>query len=156
MVVAGGYGTARDGDQMGRLSARQGLAIARLSLVVQHHLQSALLVQLPHTDGGGAADAQSRADLLVGPALGGFEQDAGASEGAVIGFAGVDECLQRGSVGFGQRHGKGDVSSGTPWSSMIISLLSIANWTDYYHKRGEMSIFCAFIFDPLDCDELGR
>jgi hypothetical protein len=94
MVVASRRGTARDGNQMGRLSPSQRLAISLLSLVVQHRLQSAFQIQLPHTHGRVAADIEGVADLLVGLALVGFEQDARAGEGPGIGFARMDEGVQ--------------------------------------------------------------
>src|SRR5213592_848445 len=112
MVVAGGHRTASDGDQMGRLSTRQGEAEALLPLVVQHGLQSSFQVHLSHTNGGIAADVQGVANLLVAPAFGCFEQNAGTSEGASIGFARVDKRLERGSLAFGQRDGNGMVHYG--------------------------------------------
>src|SRR5258708_23353254 len=92
---------------MGRLSTGQGLAIPLLSLVVQRRLQSAFQVQLSHANGGVAADIEGFADVLVGPAFGSFEQHTGASESSGIGFACMDERLQRGSLAFGQCHRNG-------------------------------------------------
>jgi len=76
---------------MGRLPTRERLATTLLLLVVQHGFQSAFQVQLPHADRGVATDVERFADLGVGPALGGFEQDAGTGEGTCVGFARVDE-----------------------------------------------------------------
>src|SRR5205823_14569493 len=114
MVVSGGHRTARDGDQMGRLSTSQGLAISCLALVVQYRLQPAFQIQLSYTNGGVAADIKGRADLLVGPALVGFEQDACSGESASIGFARMDEGVQGCSLAFGQCDSDGMLHEGSP------------------------------------------
>jgi hypothetical protein len=92
---------------MGRLSTSQGLTISLLALVVQHRLQSAFQIQLPHANGSGAADVEGVADVLVGPAFGSFGQHMGGGESSGIGFAGIDERLQRGSLAFRQHHNNG-------------------------------------------------
>ncbi len=114
MVVASWNGTTRNGDEMGCLSTRQGEAEALLSLVVEHSLQPSFQVHLSHTDGGVAADVEGVANLLVAPAFGGFEQDPGARKGAGIGFARMDERLERGSLAFGQGDWNGMLHDGSP------------------------------------------
>ena len=102
MVVSIGGRGASDRDEMGRLPTRQCLALALLFFIVQDRLQSSREIRLSHPNGGVARDAERLADLFIGPSIGGFEQGMCARKGARVGFACVDEGLERGTVGFGQ------------------------------------------------------
>jgi hypothetical protein len=83
-----------NGNQMGRLAPSQGLPTMHLPLVMQHGFQSCVQVDLPHTNGGVPADVEDFADLGIGPAFCGFQQDPSAGVGARIGFPHMDEGLQ--------------------------------------------------------------
>lgn len=112
MVVALGGRSTSDRHQMGGLPTGQCLAMALLPLVVQHSLQSAFQVQLSDTDRRIAADVEGVAQLGIGPAFGRFEQDPSAGKGTCVGLACMDECLQGGTIGFGQCNRNGMLQAG--------------------------------------------
>lgn len=122
-----GWSTSNS-DQMSCLFAGQRLAIVLLFLVMQHCLQSAREVPLSYLDRGVAADAECLANLGVGPAVGGFEQRISARKGACIGFACMNECLEGGSISFGQSHRNG----------MLHGELSV--FSSVYHLRQTQEI----------------
>ena len=112
MVMSLRNGTARNGNQMSRLASCEGLATALLPLVLQDRFESPLQVQLSNPNGGITTDLKGFANLLVGPAIGCFEQGMRSGKRFGIGFACMDERLQRGAIGFGQRDRNGMLQGG--------------------------------------------
>lgn len=88
-VVAIGNRDTSTSDQGGGLFARRCLALALLFPGMPSRFQSPIQVRSSHVDSRLAMDAESIADVGVGPALASFQQGICSCEGSRVGFARV-------------------------------------------------------------------
>ena len=105
MIMAIGRRATGHSNQVGSLQARENAASVLLHFVMQDGLYSSSGEAPSHVRDGCFTDIKGRSQLSGTPAVRGFEQDAGAGEGAGVGFAPMHKGFQGRAFLIGQGHG---------------------------------------------------